>query len=95
MEGVLIVEPLKIPPISFLAETEEIRSNTSVCLNVDLPEDKLKAMVKLLADEDVAYDCASYRDAPPGLRFWCGATAEKSDIEIVMQWLEWAYNEVK
>jgi len=81
--------------ISFLAESKEIRSNTSVCLNVNLSEDKLKNLVKLLADENVAYDCASYRDAPPGLRFWCGATVEKSDLEIVCQWLEWAYNEVK
>ena len=81
--------------ISFLAESKEIRSNTSVCLNVNLSEDKLKNLVKLLADEGVAYDCASYRDAPPGLRFWCGATVEKSDLEIVCQWLEWAYNEVK
>ena len=57
-------------------------------------EDKLKTMVKLLADEKVAYDCASYRDAPPGLRFWCGATIDKEDIEVVTQWLEWAYNEL-
>ncbi len=81
--------------ISFLAETKEIRSNTSVCLNVKLPEDKLKELVKLLAKEGVAYDCASYREAPPGLRFWCGATVEKSDLEIVMQWLEWAYEQFK
>jgi len=80
--------------IDFLAEKKEIRSNTSVCLTVDLPEDKLKTLVKLLADEKVAYDCASYRDAPPGLRFWCGATIDKEDIEIVTQWLEWAYNEL-
>jgi phosphoserine aminotransferase len=81
--------------IDFLAENKEICSNTSVCFKVDLPEDKLKEMVKLLADEGVAYDCASYRDAPPGLRFWCGATVETSDLEIVSQWLEWAYNEIK
>ena len=80
--------------IDFLAEKKEIRSNTSVCLKVDLPEDKLKTLVKLLADEKVAYDCASYRDAPPGLRFWCGATIDKEDIEVVTQWLEWAYNEL-
>ncbi len=80
--------------IGFLAEKKETRSNTSVCLTVDLPEDKLKTMVKLLADEKVAYDCASYRDAPPGLRFWCGATIDKEDIEVVTQWLEWAYNEL-
>jgi phosphoserine aminotransferase len=81
--------------ISFLAETKEIRSNTSVCFIVDLPEDKLKAMVKLLAEEEVAFDCASYRDAPAGLRFWCGATVDTSDVEIVCRWLEWAYSEVK
>ncbi len=81
--------------ISFLAERKEIRSNTSVCLNVDLPEEKIKEIVTLLADEGVAYDCASYRDAPAGLRFWCGATVEKSDLQIVVQWLEWAYEQVK
>lgn len=81
--------------IQFLAETKEIRSNTSVCLKVSLPEEKIKEIVKLLAKEGVAYDCASYREAPPGLRFWCGATTEKSDLEIVMQWLEWAYEQVK
>ena len=80
--------------IDFLAENKEIRSNTSVCFTVDLPEDKLKELVKLLADEGVAYDCGSYRDAPPGLRFWSGATVDASDLEIVTQWLEWAYNEV-
>jgi phosphoserine aminotransferase len=81
--------------IDFLAESKEIRSNTSVCFSVDLPEDKIKEMVKLLADEKVAYDCGSYRAAPPGLRFWCGATVDKKDIEIIIQWLEWAFNEVK
>ena len=81
--------------ISFLAEKKDIRSNTSVCFIVDLPEDKLKTMVKLLAEEEVAYDCASYRDAPAGLRFWCGATVDTSDVEIVCRWLEWAYSEVK
>ena len=81
--------------IDFLAESPEIRSNTSVCFTVDLPEDKVKEMVALLAEEGVAYDCGSYRDAPPGLRFWCGATVDASDLAIVTQWLEWAYNEVK
>ena len=81
--------------ITFLAEDKEIRSNTSVCFKVDLPEDKVKKMVKLLAENEVAYDCGSYRDAPPGLRFWCGATVEASDLKIVIQWLEWVYNEVK
>ncbi len=81
--------------IDFLAENKNIRSNTSVCFTIDLPEDNLKALIKILADEEVAFDCGSYRDAPPGLRFWCGATVDKSDLEIVTQWLEWAYNEVK
>ncbi len=81
--------------IEFLAEKKEIRSNTSVCFSVDLPEEKIKAMVKLLADEEVAYDCGSYREAPPGLRFWCGATIDKEDLEIITHWLEWAYQQVK
>ncbi|MBN1270811.1 MAG: phosphoserine transaminase [Candidatus Aminicenantes bacterium] len=80
--------------IDFLAESKEIRSNTSVCFKVDLPEDKVKTMVKILADEEVAFDCASYRDAPSGLRFWCGGTIEASDVEAVTQWLEWAYEQV-
>lgn len=81
--------------IDFLAESKEIRSNTSVCFTVDLPEEQLKVLIKLLADEEVAFDCGSYRDAPSGLRFWGGATVEKSDLEILTHWLEWAYNEVK
>ncbi len=81
--------------IHFLAESKDIRSNTSVCFKVDLAEDKLKEMVKLLAKEGVAYDCASYRDAPPGLRFWCGATVDSSDLELLTQWLEWAHEQVK
>jgi phosphoserine aminotransferase len=81
--------------IDFLAEDAAIRSNTSVCFTLDLEADKVKELVKLLADEGVAYDCGSYRDAPPGLRFWCGATVEAADLEIVTQWLDWAYSEVK
>jgi phosphoserine aminotransferase len=81
--------------ISFLAADKNIRSNTSVCLTVDLEPQKVKEMVKLLEKEGAAYDCASYREAPVGLRFWCGATVEKSDLEAVTAWLDWAYNEVK
>ncbi|UCF36192.1 MAG: phosphoserine transaminase [Acidobacteriota bacterium] len=81
--------------IDFLAEKPETRSNTSVCLKLGLPADKVKQLVQLLDSEGVAYDCGSYRDAPPGLRFWCGATVEASDLEAVTAWLEWAYNEVK
>ncbi|HEX2966153.1 MAG TPA: phosphoserine transaminase [Syntrophorhabdaceae bacterium] len=81
--------------IHFLAVSKEIRSNTSVCFTLDLSPDQVKAFVKLLEKEQVAYDCGSYRDAPAGLRFWCGATVEKSDIEKLLPWLEWAYEEVK
>lgn len=81
--------------IEFLAADQVIRSNTSVCLKVALPPDRLKNMVKLLESEQAAYDIASYREAPDGLRFWCGATVEKEDLELAVQWLEWAYHEVK
>ncbi len=80
--------------IHFLAADAAIRSNTSVCLKVDLPPEKLKKVIALLEEEQAAYDIGSYREAPPGLRFWCGATVERSDLEIAMQWLEWAYREV-
>ena len=81
--------------IHFLADKPEYRSNTSVCLTLDLPPEQVKRMVKLLEAEQVAYDCGAYKDAPPGLRFWCGATVETSDIEKLLPWLEWAYLEVQ
>ena len=78
--------------IDFLAASPEIRSNTSVCLVVDLPEAGVKAMARLLETEGVAYDIGAYRDAPAGLRIWCGASVETDDLEALMPWLEWAYH---
>ncbi|MDA7747022.1 phosphoserine aminotransferase, partial [Psychromonas sp.] len=80
--------------INFLAEKESIRSNTSVCLSVDLNSDQLKQFIKLLADNQVAFDIGAYKDAPSGLRIWCGTTVEQSDLEALMPWLTWAYKTV-
>lgn len=82
------------PWASFLAKDPATLSNTSVCLSVDLPGDKIKEMVSLLDTEGVAFDIGAYRDAPPGLRIWCGATVEKTDLEALVPWLRWAYNVV-
>ena len=79
--------------IRFLAREPAQRSNTSVCLTLDLPGDRVKAMVGLLDREGVAHDVGAYRDAPAGLRIWCGATVEESDLRKLMPWLEWAYRE--
>jgi phosphoserine aminotransferase len=93
------------PWAAFLAADKKIRSNTSVCLNVvapwfiALPADKRAAAAKKMADsleaEKAAYDVGSYRDAPPGLRIWCGATVEKADLEALLPWLDWAYGEIE
>ncbi len=82
------------PWISFLAQSDQTLSNTSVCLSLDAEADQVKAMVKLLDQQGVAYDIGAYRDAPPGMRIWCGATVEASDLEALMPWLTWAYKQV-
>jgi phosphoserine aminotransferase len=80
--------------IDFLPVDAATRSNTSVCLSVALPAPKIKAMTALLEAEGVAFDIGAYRDAPPGLRIWCGATVAKSDLEALMPWLRWAFTVV-
>ncbi len=74
----------------FLAEDPSTRSCTSICLKLTTP-DAAKRVALLLEKEAVAYDIASYRDAPPGLRIWGGATVETADIEKLLPWLDWAY----
>ena len=91
--------------IDFLAVEPLTRSSTSICLKLIAPwylelapEDqasKAKLLVKLLEQESVAYDISSYRDAPPGLRIWGGATVESEDIVKLLPWIEWAFNEIK
>jgi phosphoserine aminotransferase len=91
--------------VEFLAKDPAMRSNTSVCLQfVDpaimaLAPDGQAAFAKSVAaaleKEGVAFDTAYYRDAPPGLRIWCGATVEASDVEALMPWLDWAYAQAK
>ena len=82
--------------IDFLATDPATRSNTSVCLK--FTDDRIqegaafaKAVAKRLADEGAALDVGAYRDAPPGLRIWCGGTVETADIEAMLPWLEWAF----
>jgi phosphoserine aminotransferase len=91
--------------VDFLAVDPVTRSNTSVCLKVvdpdvtALPAEAQAAFAKAIASGlekgGIAYDIGSYRDAPPGLRIWCGATVERSDVEALTHWLDWAFNEAR
>lgn len=81
--------------IDFLAKDPSTRSSTSVCLTLDLTADQIKAFVSKLEAEGVALDIGGYRDAPPSIRIWCGSTVEKADVEALMPWLKWAYEEAK
>ncbi|THD44281.1 MAG: phosphoserine transaminase [Bradyrhizobium sp.] len=95
----------KTPWVDFLARVPATRSNTSVCLKVvdpeiaALPADAQAAFAKALASvlekEKVAFDIGGYRDAPPGLRIWCGATVETADVKALTSWLDWAYAQEK
>ena len=79
-----------------LAVDPASRSKTSVCLTVaGADEAMIKAMASALEKEGAAYDIAGYRDAPPGLRIWCGATVDTDDIVALGPWLDWAYQSAK
>jgi phosphoserine aminotransferase len=95
----------RTPWIDFLAAMPAIRSNTSVCMKVidpaiaslssDAQIDFIKKMVGLVEEEGAGYDFAGHRDAPAGLRIWCGATIEASDVALLTQWIDWAFAETK
>ena len=91
----------RTPWVDFLAADPATRSNTSVCLKVvdarvaalsaDAQADFAKTLASLLDKEGAALDVAGYRDAPPGLRIWCGATVDTADLEALTPWLDWAF----
>lgn len=85
----------RTPWASNLAVDPAARSNTSVCVKIDGPAELPKAMASLLEKEGVAFDINGYRDAPPSLRIWCGATVDTADIEALIPWLDWAYATAK
>jgi phosphoserine aminotransferase len=94
----------RTPWVDFLADVAATRSSTSVCLKIVDPgfaakddaarAEVIKKLTALLEKEGVALDIASYRDAPPGLRIWCGATIERADLEALVPWLDWAWAEL-
>ncbi len=77
--------------LGYLAQTPAIRSKTSVCLTVAGADPK--RMAKLLEHEAAAFDIGGYRDAPPGLRIWCGATVDAADVAALGPWLDWAWEQ--
>ena len=80
--------------LSYLAEDLTFRSHTSVCLKVEGADaDFINRFARLLEDDGVAYDIAGHRDAPPGLRIWCGATVDTADVEALGPWLDWAWEQ--
>ena len=95
----------RTPWIDFLAKEPAIRSNTSVCLKIvdpaiaaltsDLQADFCKKLVALVEKENAGFDFAHYRDAPAGLRIWCGATVDAKDVALLTQWIDWAFAEAK
>jgi phosphoserine aminotransferase len=95
----------RTPWVDFLAKDPAIRSNTSVCMKVtdpaitsltpDLQADFCKKLVALVEKENAGFDFAHYRDAPAGLRIWCGATVDAKDIALLTQWIDWAFAEAK
>jgi len=95
----------RTPWVDFLAEDAATRSSTSICLKVVAPwfaalpaegqAEVAKQLVSLLEKQGVAYDIGAYRDAPPGLRIWAGATVETADIAALLPWLDWAFATVE
>jgi phosphoserine aminotransferase len=95
----------KTPWVDFLAADAAIRSNTSVCMKVVDPAitalpaegqaEFAKKLVAAVEKEGAGYDLGAYRDAPAGLRIWCGATVEAGDVAALTQWLDWAFVETK
>jgi phosphoserine aminotransferase len=95
----------RTPWIENLAADPAVRSNTSVCLRIVDPQvaaldeaaqrDFVKKLTKLLETEGAALDIGGYRDAPPGLRVWCGSTVDTADVEALLPWLDWAFAAAK
>jgi phosphoserine aminotransferase len=103
--GAIAAWVARTPWVDFLAEDAATRSSTSICLTITAPwftalppdgqAEVAKRMVALLEKSDIAYDIGAYRDAPPGLRIWGGATVETDDIAALLPWLDWAFASVE